>query len=472
MIAIKKGKPNFTEGPIFTRLLLFTLPIIASALLTTFYHMADNIVVGQFSGDENALGAVGQTGAYSGLLSNLVFGISAGGGVVVAQLFGANKREEMSRSIHTSILLALMMGVALMVFGLVASRPILSLIIAEKNHAALLDKAVLYMMIISFGKPALSIYSFGGAVRRALGDSKTPLIIGAASGLINVVLNLVFVIVFKMSVAGVALATVISQYLSAISVMVVLSKSKVEGGAFKFSKLGLDRGLMGKILRYGVPTSVQFAMFSLANMILASAVSTLPLAIINGVAIANNVDAITYSCMNGFTTAVMTFVGQNYGAKKRGRMWRSLLYGIIQVSVIGFGVAALELAFAPELCGLFVGDDILNREEVIAGAILVMRMILPLYFLCGVMNVMAGFLRGVGNSFMPMLSSVVAVFSVRLIWIYLFFPMRPDSIEWLYLCIPITWVLTILINLVMILIENKRIRTIMPPAKPSDEALS
>lgn len=456
-MVVSKGKPNFTEGPIFSRLLLFTFPIIATALLTTFYHMADNIVVGQFSGDENALAAVGQTGAYSSLLSNILFGISAGGGVVVAQLFGANRREEMKRSIHTSIVLAFLMGVVMLLIGLFASRGILSMIIAEKNQAALLDKSTLYMQIISLGMPALSVYSFGSAVRRALGDSKTPLIIGGVSGLVNVALNLVFVICFKMSVAGVALATIISQYLSAISVMIVLSRSSVEGGRFEMKSLGIDKVLLGRILRYGIPSSIQFAIFSVANMILASAVSTLPLITVNAVSIAGNVDAITYQCMNGFTTSVMTFVGQNYGALKKDRMRRSLIYGVIQVTVIGIAAAALELLFAKELCGLFVGADIAHRAEVIAKSVDVMFTILPLYFLCGVMGVLSGYLRGVGNSVMPMISSVSSVLLVRFTWIFVFFPMRPDSVEWLYLCYPITWALTIVINLVMIFFERRRI---------------
>lgn len=204
-------------------------------------------------------------------------------------------------------------------------------------------------------------------------------------------------------------------------------------------------------------------MFSVANMIIASAVSTLPLATINGVAIGNNIDGITYSCMNGFTSAVVTFVGQNYGARKQGRMWRSLLCGVIHVTVIGIAVAALELTFADQLCNLYVGSDIENRFEVIEAAKSLMYVVLPLYFLCGVMGVLAGFLRGVGNSVAPMVASVVAVFAIRITWIYCFFPMFPDSLQWLYLCQPITWICTCIVNLVMIFFENKRLKNLPPP---------
>ena len=252
-MVVSKGKPNFTEGPIFTRLLVFTLPIIATSLLAVFYNMADNIVVGQFSGDDSALAAVGQTSAYNSLLSNLIIGISAGSGVVVAQLFGAKRREELSRSIHTSMIMAVVMGLVLMAVGLLASHFILSLIISPDNHEVLLDKATLYMLIISLGIPAASIYNFGAAILRSLGDSKTPLIIGAVSGLVNVGLNLVLVICFHMSIVGVAIATIASQYLSAIAVVLLLMRGRDEDTKLFFqifdlngdSCLGVAKSLCG-----------------------------------------------------------------------------------------------------------------------------------------------------------------------------------------------------------------------------------
>jgi len=464
-MVVTKGKPNFTEGPIFNRLLLFTLPIIASSLLQVLYNMADNIVVGQFSGDESALAAVGQTSAYNSLLINLIIGISAGAGVVVAQLFGANKRKELSRSIHTAMTLSIIIGVGLCVVGLVISKPVLSLIISVNNHAVLLDKATLYMLIISAGMPALSVYNFGASVLRSLGDSKTPLVVLGLSGLLNVGLNLVFVIVFSMSIAGVALATIISQYVSAVCVVVLLLRHKDEACMLKVKELKITKPLLIRILYCGIPAAIQSAIFSFANMLLASAVGTLPVESISANTIAGNIDGITYQCMNGFTSSVMTFAGQNFGAMKKDRIKKTFIYGIIQVAVIGIVVAQAELLFAEEIASLFIEADSPSRDVVIAETVSVMNAILNPYFLCGIMSVMAGFLRGLGFSTGPMISSVVSVLSVRLTWIYLFFPMNPTSITWLCVCYPITWIMTIIINCFILVYAWRKINKPLTEAK-------
>ncbi len=460
-MVVRKGKPNFTEGPIFFRLLLFTLPIIATSLLQVAYNMADNIVVGQFSGDEYALAAVGQTSAYNSLLINLIIGISAGAGVVVAQVFGANRRAELSRAIHTAMTLSLIVGGILCLFGLVASRPILSLIISEENHEFLLDKSTLYMIIISLGVPALSVYNFAGAIMRSLGDSRTPLIVLGISGLLNVGLNLVFVIVFEMSILGVALATVASQYMSAIVLVVMLLRREDESQRLVVSKLGLDRPLLVRSLLCGVPAAIQQSIFSFANMILASAIGTLPVAAISANTIANNIDSITYQCMNAFSSSVMTFAGQNYGAMKKERIWKTFWYTMIQVAVIGVAVGQVQLLFWDKIAGLFVAEDMANRAEVMAITHEVMTFLLTWYPLCGIMGAVGGFLRGLGMSTSPMVASVVSVLTVRLTWIYYFFPMNPTSITWLYVCFPVTWIATIIIEAVVLLFAAKKLSRMM-----------
>ncbi len=458
----RRGRSNFTEGPIFTRLLLFTLPIIATSLLQVAYNMADNIVVGQFSGDSAALAAVGQTSAYNGLLINLMIGISAGAGVVVAQLFGAARKEELSRSIHTSMLLSVIIGVGLCAIGLLVSRPILSMIISEENHALLLDKSTLYMLIICIGMPASSVYNFGASILRSLGDSKNPLVILGLSGLVNVALNLVFVTCFHMSIAGVALATIISQYISAAAVVVLLLRHKDESCTLKLRRLRIDRRLLVRILYCGIPAAIQSAIFSFANMLIASAIGTLPVESISANTIASNIDSITYQCMNAFSSSVMTFAGQNYGAMKKDRIWKSFTYATIQVAAIGIAIGQLQLLFSKEIAGLFVAADAVNREVIISETQAVMRAVLNPYFLCGVMGVIGGFLRGIGFSTSPMLASVVSVLSVRLIWIYVFFPMKPTSIVWLYLCYPITWIVTILIEVAVLIYAARKIKKVKP----------
>lgn len=457
-MVVRKGKPNFTEGPIFFRLLLFTLPIIATSLLQVAYNMADNIVVGQFSGDEYALAAVGQTSAYNGLLINLIIGISAGAGVVVAQIYGANRRAELSRSIHTAMTLSLIVGGILCVFGLLASRPILSLIISEQNHEFLLDKSTLYMIIISLGLPALSVYNFAGAIMRSLGDSRTPLIVLGLSGLVNVGLNLVFVIFFHMSILGVALATIVSQYMSAVVLVIMLLRAEDESQRLVVSKLGIDRPILTRSLLCGVPAAIQNSIFSFANMILASAIGTLPVAAISANTIANNVDSITYQCMNGFASSVMTFAGQNFGAMKKKRIWKTFWYTMIQVALIGVIVGQIQLVFWEQIAGLFVAQDMANRAEVMAITREVMGFLLTWYPFCGIMGAIGGFLRGLGMSTSPMLASVISVITVRLTWIYMFFPYNPTSITWLYICYPITWISTILIEAVMLVFAAKKLK--------------
>lgn len=468
-MVVRKGKPNFTEGPIFMRLLLFTLPIIATSLLQVAYNMADNIVVGQFSGDDTALAAVGQTSSYNSLMINLIIGISAGAGVVVAQLFGANRKKELSRSIHTAMTISVIIGLALMLFGLVASRPILSLIISENNHAILLDKATLYMLIVSIGLPALSVYNFAASIMRSLGDSRTPLIVLGLSGLLNVGLNLVFVIAFHMSILGVALATIASQYMSAVVLVVMLIKSPDDSQRLSLTALGIDRPILSRILYCGIPSAIQYSIFSVANMILASAVGTLPVSAISANTIAGNIDSITYQCMNGFTSSVMTFAGQNFGAMKRDRVWKSFWYTMIQVATIGIVVGQAQILFSEQIASMFIAENAQNRLEVLSITKEVMKFLLTWYPLCGIMGAMGGFLRGLGFSTSPMLASVSTVLTVRITWIYLFFPMQPTSITWLYVCYPLTWISTILIEAVVLIFAARKLKRVMTPHPKEEE---
>ncbi len=448
-----KEKTNFTEGPIFTRLLIFVLPIVLTGLLQVAYNMADNIVVGNFSGDETALAALGQAGSYNNLIINLYIGISTGAGVVVAQYFGAEKRTELSKTVHTAMLLSVIIGIILLGVGLAITRPVLSLIVKPE----LLDKSTLYMNIICLGLPAASVYNFGAAVLRSIGDSKRPLIILMLSGLVNVVLNLVFVIGCKMAVDGVALATVISQYASAAAVVIMLIRCKNDAVRLSLKKLRIERRFLHRILYCGIPAALQSAIFSFANMILTSAISTFPNETITANTIAGNIDGVTFICMNSFTTSALTFAGQNYGAMKRDRLKKVFWYSVLQVSVVGIAVAALELLFATPLANLFIGAGEGNKAVIISETVKIMTAILPLYFVCGIMNVMGGYLRGVGMSAGPMLSSVICVLVVRCTWIFFMFPIFPDSVQWLYLSFPLTWIATIAANSVLCIYQKRKI---------------
>ena len=445
MLSTKKTR-NFTEGPLFFRILLFSLPIMITGVLQLLYNMADNIVVGQFSGDPNALGAVGSTSSLTNLILNLLLGTSAGTGVVVAQCIGAKRDRDVSRAVHTAMIFSFFAGVAFGLIGLIISRPVLDMIGPQKR---LLDQAVLYMRIICCGIPASAVYNFGAAILRSAGDSKTPLVILTTTGLVNVILNLVFVISCGMSVAGVALATIISQYLSAIAVVIVLMKKEGEAYQFSFKKLCFDRSLLRRILRIGIPSGIQGSLFSIANIILTNGINSFgDPNIITAYTITNNIDGITYTACNSFYQAVLTVTGQNYGAMKHERIKKTLLYALIQVTLVGIIISQLILIFSDFFVGLYVAADAPNKAEVTKHAIDMMRLFLNVYFLCGIMEVIVGVLRGLAYSITPMIMSLVGVCVLRTLWRYFIFPLETfNTPVGLLLCFPISWIATILMQL-------------------------
>lgn len=450
----KREKPNFTEGPIFWRLFLFTLPIIMTGLLQVVYNMADNIVVGQFSGDSDALAAVGQTGSFNAFVVNLFTGLSLGASIVSAQLFGAKRGKDLSRTVGTAMVLSYISAAIFFIVPLLMARPVLSLVV----KAELLEKSLTYIYIVCIGYPALTIYNFAAAIIRSVGDSRTPLIILSLSGLLNVLLNLLFVIGFHLSIIGVALATVISQYAAAIAVMIILMRHKDENVRYRPRNFIFDKSLARRILVCGIPASIQSSIFAFSNMIITSAISTFPVETISGNTIASNIDSLNYTCMNAFTASTMTFVAQNHGAKSPARVRRTLIYSLIQVVAVGVIVGYTELLLAKPITSLFVAEDTVNREIVIDQAITVMTSILIPHFLSGIMNVLAGFLQGLGFATGASIGAVSGVLTVRFAWIYIFFPMNPESIAWLYLCYPLTWSFTILINIVMIIYRTIQIK--------------
>lgn len=435
MQAVKKK--DFTEGPLFVRIFLFTIPIMLSGILQLLYNAADHMVVGRFSSNPNAIAAVGSTSSLNNLIVNLLIGLSIGASVLVAQHIGAKRYNEVTKSVHTSIALALVGGIIFMCIGLLITRPMLTLM---GTNAKILDDSVLYMRIICLGIPGLSVYNFGAAILRAGGNSKTPLIILACSGAINVLLNLVFVIFFGMDVDGVALATIISQYASAVSVIFVLMHTG-ECYAFSFKKLGLDSVSLKKILFLGIPSGLQSSLFSISNIVIQSAVNTFPLETISGNTIGNTIEGFAYTTMNSFSQTTITFIGQNYGAGKPDRMKKTLIYAIIQVAVFGLAFSSLELALSPILASLFINPSQGNPQLVIDAAVLRCSVILMFYFLCGIMDTLAGFIRAVGRAFVSMICSLTGACLLRILWIKFIFTLNPTPVM-LYICYPITWSVT------------------------------
>ncbi|MBO7740876.1 MAG: MATE family efflux transporter, partial [Clostridia bacterium] len=440
-----KAKQNLTEGPIFSRMLLFVLPIILTGVLQVVYNMADNIVVGRFSGDPNALGAVGSTASLTVLIVNIMLNISAGAGVVIAQFYGARDAEKVSRTVHTAMAFSVIGGVFLMIVGIAFARPLLTLM---GTQAVFYDNAVLYMTIVCLGIPASSVYNFGAAVLRSVGDSKTSLYILAASGLVNVLLNLFFVLTCGMSVDGVALATIISQDLSAAAVVVVFIKRRTESYSLRLRALRIEMHLLSRILRIGIPMALQSSLFSISNIIVTGAVNTFPPHVVSAKTIAFNIEGITYTVMNAFANAAMTFIGQNYGAKKFGRINKAFLYALIQVTVAGILVAQTEILLARPLASLYIGATDPARELIVRSVIEIFNIMLATYFLCGIMETVSGVLKGLGFSISSMIASLIGL-ALRVVWILFVTPTEKfHTIFGLFVSYTLSWIATILLLLV------------------------
>lgn len=418
--------------------------------------MADNIVVGQFSGDVNALGSVGSTGTLTNLILNLLIGISIGTSVVVSQAYGAKQEQVVSRTVHTALTFSAIGGVIFMAIGLAVSRPALELM---GTRPVLLEGAILYFRIICLGIPASSIYNFAAGILRSVGDSKTPLITLSLSGLVNVGLNFFFVCACDMSVEGVAIATIVSQYLSAIAAVYILWRRRSECYGFSFKRMCLDPHQLKRILRLGIPSGLQSAMFSISNILIVSGVNTLGDHAIKANTIAGNIDAITYIACNAFSSATMTFTGQNFGAGKYDRVKKTIIFGLIQAAIFGIAVGQIELIFSDPLANLYISSDDPYKAEILSLTKEILNLLLNIYFLCGLMDVVAGALKGLGYSLSPMITSLACICGVRIAWRYIVFPHESfNSLGGLYLSYPISWSIALLCYLVLYIIAWARLK--------------
>ena len=449
-----KRNINATEGPIFSKMILFAIPLMLTNIMQQLYSMADNIVVGKFSGDPLALAAVGSTGTLTAMLTHLFVGFSSGCAVVVAQSYGSKDEKTLSRGVHTSLVFALCAGLFFCALGLLISRPALIMLDTKPE---LLEKAIMYFRIVCLGIPATAIYNFGASVLRSIGDSKTPLYTLSASGIANVGLNLIFVIAFNMSIAGVAIATITAQYISAVVVMFVLIKRKSEPYAFSFSKFKVHKETLIRVLRLGVPAAIQGSLFSITNLCLIRALNGFPTPVVSARTIATSIDVILSTAINSYLHVTMTFTGQNLGAGKFDRIKKTILYSALQVAVFGFVVGQIMIIFYKPLVGLYLAADDPYRVEVLAAAKTIMTVMLSTYFIGAIHEAFSGVLRGLGYSLYPMFTSIVCIVVFRLAWIFFVFPIL-DSLTGLYLLYPISWTLSVIALSCMIAYAMKRIK--------------
>lgn len=445
----KKYEIDMTSGPILNKLLLFALPLMASSLLQLLFNAADTIVVGKFAGD-TALGAVGSTSALINLMVNLFLGLSVGTNVLVARFFAAKQEKDLSETIHTSILLSFVSGIFLLVIGVLFSKYFL---IWMGSPDGVRELSTLYLQIYFLGTPAMLLYNFGAAILRATGDTQRPLYYLIIAGIINVILNLFFVIVFHMSVAGVGLATVISQCVSAFLVLRCLLQS-TGSIHFEISKLHIHRDKFFRILQIGLPASFQGLLFSLSNVIIQASVNSFGEITVAGNSAAASIEGFVYVAMNAFHQAAITFTSQNMGAGKKERVVPILLRAQMCVIVTGLILGNLAVFFGDPLLHLYTN----NPKAISAGLVRLLYICAP-YFLCGMMDVMVGSLRGLGYSVMPMIVSLIGACGLRLIWIFTFFQTeRFHFIESLYATYPVSWSVTCFTHIICFIIVWHKIK--------------
>lgn len=420
------------NGPLAGKLLLFAMPLMLSTILQLLFNAADVVVVGRFAGKE-ALAAVGSTTSLINLFVGFFTGFSVGTNVVVARDLGSGRTDEVSRSVHTSIALALGSGLFLLAVGLLFSRQML---VWMSSPADVIDLAALYMRIYFCGMPANLLYNFGAAVLRAQGDTQRPLYFLATAGVINVVLNLFFVISLQMSVAGVALATIISQYISAALVLWTLIK---QDGVLKLDlrRLRLDRPTALRILRVGFPAGIQSLVFSISNVVIQSTINSFGSTVVAGNSAAVNIEGFIYSGVGAVYQACLTFTSQNYGAGKCKRVDQVLLLSMLYAAGLGLIMGQLASLFAPELASLYAPGE----ADVIAHAVTRLRIIGGTYIICGFLETPVGTLRGLGYSILPTAVSIAGACGLRLLWVWLLFPLNP-TLEMLYAAYPVTWAIT------------------------------
>ena len=446
----KKSKSSYQidmiHGPLAGKILLFALPLMLSSILQLLFNAADVVVVGRFAGKE-ALAAVGSTTALVNLLVNLFIGFSVGSNVVVARALGSGRTEDASQGVHTSITLALFSGLGLMAVGGLFSRQMLELMSSPPD---VIDLAALYLRIFFCGMPANMLYNFGAAILRAQGDTRRPLYYLSISGILNVVLNLFFVINLHMSVAGVALATIISQYVSAGLVLLTLLR---DNGPLHLDlkKLGMNKRVVGSILRVGLPAGFQGVLFALSNVVIQSSINSFNSTIVAGSSASASIEGFAYSSMNAFCQAAMTFASQNYAAGECKRIDRILGLCLTFTISVGLALGVVAHLFGVPLASLYVPGE----EEVIAHAVSRLKIISSVFFVCGIMDTMPGILRGLGYSVVPMVVSLVGVCGTRLLWVATIFQIYRTP-ETLYISYAVSWLVTAIAHLIMFFAIRKR----------------
>lgn len=443
----KSYEMNMCEGPLVGKMLVFSIPLMFSGILQLLFNAADTIVVGRYAGKE-ALAAVGSTSSLINLMVNLFMGLSVGANILVARYYGAKKEEDMKETVHTSITVAAAAGIVLAVLGNLFAKPLLELMGSPED---VIDLAALYVKIYFLGMPITLVYNYGAAILRAIGDTKRPLYYLTTAGVVNVLLNLVFVIRLDLSVAGVALATVISQCVSVV--LLLRCMCTMEGSCrLELKKLGIVKEKAWLLLRHGLPAGLQGSVFSLSNVLIQSSINSFGSVAMAGSSAAANLEGFVYTAMNSFHQTALCFTSQNLGGGKYDRIGKVMRNSLLMVAVVGILMGGGCYLLGEQLLGIYSSD-----AEVISYGLTRMRWICLPYFLCGLMDVMVGMLRGLGYAVAPMCVSMIGACGFRILWIATVFDRFP-TLDVLYSSYVVSWIITGGTHLICFLLIWKRLK--------------
>ena len=433
------------NGTIMDKLISFALPLMLSGILQLMFNAVDLVVVGHFSGQE-ALAAVGSTTALIAVFTNLFIGISLGANVLAARFYAAGRDKEMSETVHTSIMLALISGVAMAIVGVIFAKGALQLMDTPDN---VINLSTLYMRIYFLGMPFFMLYNYGAAILRAVGDTKRPLLFLIISGVSNAILNMILVIVFNLGVAGVAIGTVMSQFMSCVLVLRCLCRTE---GSYQlhFDRLAIKGVYVKQIFQVGVPAGIQSTVINFSNVLLQSSVNSFGATAMAGYTAANNLLGFLYVSVNAVTQACMSFTSQNYGVGKYKRMDRVLLDCLGLTVVVAGVLGGSVYLFGPQILRIYTSET-----DVISCGMEILSITTIPYFLCGIMDLFPGSLRGMGYSAVPMVLSVIGTVGTRILWIYGFFPYN-RTLFFLFISYPGSWIITIVMQVICYLYVRRR----------------
>ncbi len=455
---------DMCSGPLFKNIILYTLPIIATGVLQLLYNAADSIVVAKFAGGE-ALAAVSSNGSLVNLIVQLFIGLSVGTSVAVSTRYGANDSDGVHKTVHTAIGISVIGGVICMIAGLLISKQALILM---GTPYEVIDKATVYLRIYFIGMPASMIYNFASAVLRAVGDTKRPMYILVMSGAVNVVLNLILVIFTPLDVEGVAIATVVSQIMSAVLAVYCLMGTD-DCYRYEIKATKIYKAPLMDMIRYGVPAGVQGTVFSASNVIIQSSINSFGVAAISGNAAAVNIENITYVAMNAMHQTCLAFTSQNVGAKNYYRLRRIFYICVALVTAIGIGISALILLFQRPLLSLYTAatsvESVVSPAEILDFGMRRIAIISLTYFLCGIMDTIVGGLRGLGTSLVPMIVSIIGVCGIRIVWIFTLFQHVSNTFECLMWSYPVSWIITAILHFIC---YNVKLHSVLKKAKTED----